>query len=361
MKKKTAQTNQIHEAFKLLKDLISLKPVKISLVTVLVTLLLPMVVFIIIRPKVQKNINYGINFSKKYADELGMDWKDTYLEILDDIKVKNARLVAYWDESEPSNNRYDFEDELWQLEEAKKRNVNVIMAIGYKVPRYPECFEPDWVKSYSKEERERELLEYIATAVETFKPYDNIVMWQVENEPFWPFGVCEIIDREQIVKEIKVVRVLDNRPVLVQDSGEGGFWFPTYSLGDKLGISMYRKIWYDFWGIFFGKFIYFQYPLAHWTYRVKADIVGVPYENIIVTELQAEPWGPGPNSTLTEKDVQDTMSHHYFIDTLDYAQKGGFKNLYFWGAEWWLYMKNFRGDSYYWDTIKTLIINNGGK
>ena len=161
-----------------------------------------------------------------------------------------------------------------------------------------------------------------------------------------------------INSEINLVKMLDTRPVLVQDSGEGGFWFSTYTLGDKLGISMYRKIWYDFWGLILGKFIYFQYPLAHWTYRVKADLVGVPYQNIIVTELQAEPWGPGLNSTLSNEEINKSMSKDYFIDTINYAQKAGFKDLYFWGAEWWLYMKESRNNAFYWDTAKAIITNN---
>ena len=129
------------------------------------------------------------------------------------------------------------------------------------------------------------------------------------------------------------------RPILTQDSGEGGFWLPTYKLGDKLGISMYRKIWYNFWGIFFGNFIYFKYPLGHWTYKIKADITGVPYRNIIVTERKAEPWGPGLNSILTEEDKNRTMSRNDFLDTISYAQKTGFSDLYFWGVEWWLWEK----------------------
>jgi hypothetical protein len=357
MKRKTALQKQTNKVIRLLGKLFSIKLVRIFLIVLVCIILLPFILFFILRPTVQKDINYGVNFSKKYTEEMGLDWKDTYIKILDELGTKNLRIVAYWDDSEKEKDNYDFSDVIWQIEEAKKRDANVIMAIGYKVPRYPECFEPDWVNKYNEEEREKELVEYVSTAVEVLKDYDNIKIWQIENEPFWPFGDCKEIKRETVIKEINSVKKIDNRPVLVQDSGEGGFWFPTYTLGDKLGISMYRKIWYNFWGIFFGEFIYFQYPLAHWTYKIKADIVGIPYEDVLVTELQAEPWGPGLNSTLTQEDIDQTMSHHHFISTLNYAQKGGFKDLYFWGAEWWLYMKEHRNDSYYWDTAKAIMNN----
>lgn len=358
MKKKTALSKQTNTTVDLLKKLFSVKLVKVVLITLLLLILFPIAIYLIFKPTVQENINYGINYSKKYALEMGMDWKDTYLKIVDELEVKNMRLVAYWDDSEKVNNEYDFSDVIWQLDEAKKRDIQIIMAVGYKVPRYPECFQPEWVSKYTKEEREKELVEYVTKAVETLKPYENIMIWQVENEPFWPFGTCELIERETIVKEIAAVRTIDSRPILIQDSGEGGIWFPTHSLADKLGISMYRKIWYNFWGLLFGKFVYFQYPLAHWTYKIKADIVGVPYEDILVTELQAEPWGPGLNSNLTQEDIDQTMSHHHFLDNIIYAQKGGFKDLYFWGAEWWLFMKQNRNDPYYWDTAKALLKSN---
>lgn len=357
MKRKTALQKQEIKALKLLKNLLSIKLVKIVLIVLVLITLLPFILFFILRPKVQKDINYGVNFSKKYAEEMGLDWKDTYTRILDDLGARNLRVVAYWDDSEPSEGVYNFDDVIWQLEEAKKRDAKVIMAVGYKVPRYPECFEPNWVNEYDEKDRENKLVEYVANAVETLKGYDNIIIWQVENEPFWPFGECKEIKRETIAKEISKVREIDDRPILVQDSGEGGLWFPTYTLGDRLGISMYRKIWYNFWGIFLGEFIYFQYPLAHWTYKIKADIVGIPYENVLVTELQAEPWGPGLNSRLSQDDIDQTMSHHHFISTLSYAQKGGFKDLYFWGAEWWLYMKEHRGDTFYWDTARAIMNN----
>ena len=65
---------------------------------------------------------------------------------------------------------------------------------------------------------------------------------------FFPFGECEEITVERVQKEVDLVKNLDARPVLVQDSGEGGLWRTTYDMGDYLGVSMYRKIWYDFWG-----------------------------------------------------------------------------------------------------------------
>ncbi len=343
----------------LFKKLFFTRFVKIILLFLGFLIILVSFLFFIFKPKVPKHINYGVNFSNKYATELGLNWKQAYLQILDDLQVKNIRLVAYWDEIEPVNNQYDFSNIQWQVEEAQKRDINIILAIGQKVPRYPECHAPSWWNNIpAKSERQKELNQYIKKTVQQFKTYDAVKIWQVENEPFFPFGECKKITLEDLKNEVSLVRSLDStKPILIQDSGEGGLWFPSYKFADYLGISMYRRIWYNFWNILLGKFIYFKYPLAHWTYRIKALVVGIPYKKIIVTELQAEPWGPGSNAILSQEEKDKTMSKHKFLTTITYAQQAGFNTLYFWGVEWWLFEKDKKNNPYFWNTAKALILN----
>jgi hypothetical protein len=340
----------------LIRKLFSLTLVRIFLGILALLIFGPVILFFIYRPKPLNDINYGVNFSDKYARELGLDWQDAYIKVLDDLKVKELRLVAYWDEIETEPDNYNFENIKWQLEEAQKRDVKVILAIGRKVPRFPECFEPSWWNDIQDEEiRNLELYEYVKTGINELKGYENIKMWQVENEPFWPFGDCKYEHKINVLdKEVKLVRSLDDRPILVQDSGEGGLWKDSYNRGDYLAISMYRKIWYDFWGVFLGRSIYFQYPLAHWTYKIKSHMVGVPYQRIIVTELQGEPWGPDINSKLTDEEKDKSFSRNDYTATLSYAQKAGFKDIYLWGTEWWLWEKEMNNNPFFWDASKAL-------
>ncbi len=346
---------QAKKASYYIKRLFSLKLVRLTVVLFLILLLGPIIFFYSIKPKTPDVINYGVTFSDKYSTEIGQDWKSTYLKILDDLGAKNLRLVAYWDDIEPSENLYDFRKIEWMLQEADKRDLNIILTIGRKVPRYPECFEPVWWKKIPSETtRDEKLYEYLARAVKELQGHTSVKMWQVENEPFFPFGTCLPIKKATVEKEVDLVKALDSRPILIQDSGEGGFWFPTYQMSDYLGISMYRKIWFDFWGVLFNKSIYFQYPLSYWTYDIKAHMVGVPINKIIVTELQAEPWGPVNNIKLSKQEKDKTMSVNDFIGIINYAQKAGFKDLYFWGAEWWLWEKEQNDNGFYWNTAKAL-------
>lgn len=340
-----------------LKKLLTFRTVKLTLLGLVGLFVGPLVAFFALRPAPADEIHYGVNFSNQYAEQLRLDWHQTYLSILDDLGVKRIRLVAYWDEIEAQRDIYDFSQIKWQLEEAQKRDVEVILVTGRKVLRYPECYEPAWWEALaSQTEQEAEVYEFIHRTITELKEYGNIAMWQIENEPFFPFGECAFnIGWQTLKNEIALVHSLDSRPVLTQDSGEGGVWYPTYSLGDYLGISMYRRIWFDFWGLVFGRTIYFQYPLAHWTYKIKANLVHVPMEKIIVTELQAEPWGPRISSDLTVEEKSRTMSRELFIDTLNYAQKSGFTELYFWGAEWWYFEKEVLGEPFYWNTAKAVL------
>jgi hypothetical protein len=343
------------KAFKLISIFFRLRVVKIFFVIALIVTLYPLVFFYIKKPRTSPNINYGVTFSDKYATSLGLDWKDTFTKTLDDMKIRNYRLVAYWDEIEAEKDKYNFDNIIWQLEEAKKRNAKVIMTIGRKVPRYPECFEPDWYKRINgKEQKEKILIEYIQVAVNTLKRFDNIVLWQVENEPQFPFGNCEPVDIDLLPKEIAVVRKIDNRPIITQDSGEAGLWLPFYKMADYLGISMYRKVWFDYWGLVSGKFSYVKYPIANWAYKIRAELLHIPVSKIIITELQMEPWGNKHITSMTREEKDNTLSAGDFVDTIRYAQGSGFNNIYLWGVEWWLWEKEKNNTPFFWDTAKAL-------
>ena len=81
----------------------------------------------------------GVTFSTKYAKELGLDWKAAYLATLDDLGVRKFRIPVYWDEAEPERGRYAWDEVDWMLDEAAKRGADVILAVGRKTPRWPEC------------------------------------------------------------------------------------------------------------------------------------------------------------------------------------------------------------------------------
>src|SRR3989344_2509681 len=93
-----------------------------------------------------RQVEWGVAFSTKQAQLLSLDWQTTYSAILDELKPKNLRLVAYWDELESQPGQFDFSKLDWQLVKANEHQANVILTIGRKLPRWPECHLPMWFK-----------------------------------------------------------------------------------------------------------------------------------------------------------------------------------------------------------------------
>lgn len=324
----------------------------LGFVLLMLLIVTPYLLYRIINVQPASKITYGVTFSKPYATSLGLNWRESYLAILDDLKVNNLRLSAYWNESEIYPGSYDFSSVLWQLDEAKKRNVNVVMTIGRKVPRWPECHEPYWIKGKSDAELQSALLKLLKAEVEAFKGYDNIIYWQVENEPFFPYGDCAPFTFESLKEELTLVRSLDSRPIIIQDSGEGGFWVTTHELTDHVGISMYRRVGGNLDLILLNHKFSLTYPFSYWYYALKARFIGISLDHIQVLELQAEPWGEVPIPKLSKQAKDNTMSHEKFLETINFAHKSGFDVFYLWGAEWWYYEKQVNNDSFFWNEAK---------
>ena len=101
---------------------------------------------------------YGVNFSKKQAEDFGLNWKEAYLAVLDELGVKKIRLAAYWNEIEPEQGKFVWEDLDWQINEASKRNIEIILAIGGRLPRWPECHFPVWADGLSAPNRKKAIL-----------------------------------------------------------------------------------------------------------------------------------------------------------------------------------------------------------
>lgn len=294
---------------------------------------------------------YGLNFSQKYAAELGLNWKETYLAILNDLQPKRMRISAHWDLIEKEKGIYDFSDLDWQIEEASKKNVEIILAIGRRTPRWPECHTPAWAKNLGEENQGEPMLNLLKKEIEHFKKYDNIIYWQVENEPFLNiFGECPDGDVELLDKEIALVKLLSDKPIILTDSGELSTWRKLAGRADILGTSMYKTVWNPYWG-------FFTYPLPASYYYYKAEInkfFNKNLQKVIITELQGEAWANAPLATVPIQQQYQTMNIEKIRNNIEYARLSGLNEIYLWGAEWWYWLK-LNGDASFWEEIKNTI------
>lgn len=305
---------------------------------------------------------WGMTFSKPFAEQMGLDWKEPYLAALDDLNFKAVRLPAYWPEIEPREGEYDFTDLDWQVEEAAKRGTKIILAAGLKLPRWPECHIPLWAgefpisnSQFPNEKLRKALLKYIEETINHYKDNPAVWAWQIENEPFLSFGECPTVETEFLDKEIALAKSLDGRPIIVTDSGELSSWISAAKRADVFGTTMYRVIWSE--KVPFGG--YFKYPLPAEFFWLKANLASyfADIKKIIVVELQGEPWGPKLIYETPYEGQMKSMDFKQFRENIAYAEKAGFEEVYWFGVEWWYKMKQ-EGHPEYWGEIKNLKLKN---
>ena len=298
----------------------------------------------------REDVKLGMTFSARYAADLGLDWREAYLALLDDVGVKKMRIPVYWDSVEKDQNKYDWSDLDWQLSEARKRGVEVILTIGQRVPRWPECHIPAWVGEDAGK-RQVVLLHFMGKAVERYKSNPAVVTWQVENEPFLAFGICPPFDVSFLEQEVAFVKSLDpSRPIMLTDSGELSLWVSAASRGDIFGTTMYRNIWSKKVGG------YFTYPIGPNFFRTKEFMVRLFTEqkNLVVIELQAEPWASGWVADVPLSEQFRTMDENKLKANVDYAKRVGFPEVYLWGGEWWYWLKVKKDYPAVWEAGKEL-------
>jgi len=56
------------------------------------------------------DFSFGIVYSTKQAESLGLDPLITYENILNELQPERLRIIAYWDRIEKQNGIYDFDE-----------------------------------------------------------------------------------------------------------------------------------------------------------------------------------------------------------------------------------------------------------
>lgn len=299
---------------------------------------------------------YGVSFNIPYAEELGLDWEEVYTAILDDLGVRHLRLAAHWPIVEPQNDKWNFVELDRQLALAEERGAEVILAVGRRLPRWPECHVPEWAQGKSWEEQKEEIRMYLTTVIERYRDNSAVISWQIENEPFltvFAYEHCGDLDKDFLDEEIALVHALDpSRSVLVTDSGNLGTWIGAYRRGDDFGTSVYIYLWNEATGPL--KTV--LPPEAYIAKRKLMELVFGEKETMLI-ELSAEPW-LNKQIVDTEIEVQlERMNIEKFNEILEYARETRLEKQYLWGAEWWYWLREHDHPEF-WERAQELYGNN---
>lgn len=299
-----------------------------------------------------KPTSLGVSFIADYATYLGLDAHQTYQAILNDLQVKQLRLVSYWSDIEPTPGHYNFAELDWEMQQAQAHGAHVSLAVGLRQPRWPECHAPAWVNTSQPESTwEPQLEAYMSAVINRYKHNPALQSYQLENEFFNTFGQCSNADRSRLVRELALVKKLDPaHPVIISRSDNYIGFALRRPLPDEVGISVYRRVW-D------GQIThhYFQYPFPSWYYAFLAGtqqiLTGKPS---VLHELQTEPWPPNGqdilNTSLAEQN--QTFNAQRFQTTVNFAKQTGLKHIDLWGAEYWYYRMVVLHDPSVWNTAR---------
>jgi hypothetical protein len=280
------------------------------------------------------DLKYGVTFDPENAGSLGLDPRDVYQKILYDWNFKYIRIPLHWDKVEKNKGEFNFDEMDYYMAEAAKTGAKITLAIGNKTPRWPECHSPSWSSGYSRADYLSAVKNYIARSVEHYRDNISLEIWQVENEPFLPFGNCLILAPEELHSEIALVKDLDPKhPILVSDSGELSTWVTTGNAGDYFGTTLYRVVWNRYLG-------YWNYD---WVppvfYRTKFELIGRSPATSFVVELQAEPWSPNrPLAETSSEEQRKSMDLGRLEKNIEYTHHLGVSRVYLWGSEWWAWL-----------------------
>lgn len=301
---------------------------------------------------------WGVNYSESQAEYLGLDPAVTYSAIINELGAKHIKIHINWNKTQKDQHTFDFRSLDRMVEEAEDSNVKLVLVIGLKTGRWPECHTPEWFLNIPEDEREEEIIRYISTIVGRYKSSEAVEFWQVENEPLLQFGTCPDWYYDQgtdmLKNEVAAVRSLDStRKIIVSDTGELSTWTDVAQIGDIVGVTMYRSSW-DATEKTFGLNPYTF--LAPEFYSAKASYIQTMYKKPVISiELQAEPWASDGLAEAPLSEQALSMNPELFKENVEFAKQAGLGGYYFWGAEWWYWMKTKHNQPEIWNEASTLL------
>ena len=313
-----------------------------------------------VQTQLENGTIWGVDFSQSQAEYLQLNWKDTYSAIINDLKVRHIKLHTNWDWVEGEKDQFFFNDIDWQIEQAEQSDVKIIYVVGMKTGRWPECHIPTWAEHLSEEQQQASVLKYITTVVSRYKNSKAIRSWQIENEPLLKFGECPAWyynNDDFLRKEVALVKSLDpSRSIVVSDSGELSNWLDAASIGNIVGITMYRNRWPSNVRTFGTSSYSFLDPAV---YAKKARLIKSSFgKDVIGIELQAEPWASKPLMVAPLQEQIRSMNLDMFKEDITFAKQTGLNEFYFWGVEWWYWMKETKNQPEIWNEAKQLLITD---
>lgn len=314
----------------------------------------------------------GTTFSPLQCYYIGLDFRAAFREICT-LGFDRIRLCAYWHEIESQQGQFDFSTLDWLLAEAERCKIDVVLAVGMKVPRWPEFHFPSWVSDrYETGAGDRALdlrspalaelaLTFVNTVVNHCRYSPSIKYWQIENEPFTQLEIAggRFLSPEFVQGQVSLVRsrlwqnqkiLLTNaihlpKPKLTED-------LPAFQnsllTADAVGFNVYTKVPAGNSGAYVEPHRAFWDQLHDW--QIQLSNAG---KESWIAEAQAEPWEPRKLVALDKPDFPSASPKRMqvLVNTL---ARSNYSTVLLWGCEYWVWHKT-QGRNLWWWTAKQII------
>lgn len=305
-----------------------------------------------IHSQASQPLQQGVSFIPDYAESLGVDPKAN-MDALLNINVRQFRLTSYWSDIEQKPGQYDFNQLDWEFQKAEAKHAKIILTVGLRQPRWPECHAPSWVNINAPDSQWQPQLEtFMRDVINRYKDSPSLASYQLENEYFLKgFGICTNFDRQRLISEYNLVKATDpSRPVIVGRSNNAIGLPLGQPQPDEFSISAYKRVW--------DAAIthrYIEYPYPAWYYGFLAGLQKiVTGKNMMISELQAEAWPPR-GQTIQETDLAEqnkSLDAQRLKDRFEYGRATGMRQIYLWGAEYWYYRQVNLHDPSLWNVAQ---------
>ena len=307
-----------------------------------------------IHSEADKPLQMGVSFIPDYAQSLGIDPQQT-MDALIGIGIKHFRLVSYWSDMEPTPGQYDFTQLDWEFQKANAAHARIILTLGLRQPRWPECHAPNWTDiSQPVSQWQPQLEKFMQAVVQRYQHNPALEDYQLENEYFLHgFGTCPetAYTRGRLVSEYNLVKKLDPGHTIIIARSNNAIGFPTgQPQPGEFGISVYLRIWDA--GV---THRYLEYPLPPWYYGFLAGVQKIfLHKDMAIDELQTEAWPPNgqqiPQISLVEQNK--SFNAQRMQRAIDFGKATGMKTINLWGAEYWYYRQQVLHDPSLWNVAK---------
>lgn len=316
-------------------------------------------------------LKLGTTFSQLQCRYLGLDVRQTFRQVCS-LGFDLIRLCSYWNELEPASGQFDFTTLDWLLAESQSHEIEVVLTLGMKTPRWPEFHFPNWLmaqqglhSSKGALDQNRTISDLTLRLIEAVMRHTrhapHLRYWQVENEPLTRLEITagRWLRAAFLAKEVDLVRqlALPGQTIVMTNaiSLPGGNLAEdeaalqvSQSLADCVGINVYTRV--PSWQ----KSFYLKPLPTYWkTLKRWQQQITKAGKAAWITEAQAEPWEPH-QLVPTQQLSPPSASPWHTTQLVTFLGYLGYETVMLWGCEYW-YWQQQQGRQEWWEAMQQLI------